>query len=132
MTDPTLDHIQRTVDETAVEMQSNMQLLHNREESLKSLDNKSTHLHGTSQQFTQEASRVKQDAEWESFRNFALCTYFIFEILLFFFFRDDFWSITLVASCIVAASFAAYALYARFHHLKNLGMESPLTVPLTL
>lgn len=125
--DVQMQQVRKNVDKTTKEMQNNLMLLHQREECLSSLDSKSNSLHGTSQQFANESSRLKNQLYWKQIRSVCLVFFIIVETVLYFFCPDYFWQGTFGCLFVLGAVAAVSWLWARYSHLKNMGA---LSVPL--
>jgi len=122
-----MQEVRGNVDKTTKEMQKNLTLLHQREEAITSLDQKSSTLHGTSQAFQNESTRLKEQQYWKQLRSVCLVLFIIYEFTLFFIFRENFVPGTFYAIIIGGFVGAVSWLWARFRHLKSLGA---LAVPL--
>jgi len=123
-----LQEVQKNIDRTTKEMQANMQLLHQREECLTSLDQKSSTLQGTSHAFSSEATRLKEKQRWNKIRSLCLISFIIFEVLIFLFFQDYFLRATFYAVILMVAVLSVPLAFARLRSLKGL---NPLAVPLS-
>lgn len=126
--DTQLQEVQKNIDRTTKEMQANMHLLHQREECLTSLDQKSSTLQGTSQAFSSEATRLKEEQWWKKMRSVCLVSFIIYEVIVLLFFREWFFEATFYGIVLIVTVLSASLIYARLRTVKGL---NPLAIPLS-